>query len=164
MSKNEAKPVQEPEQAAALAELRAEAATEAPPPGSPEAIAAEEAANAPPPPDLAGEFSGLILSMSDVLKPAFPSLETIYTETKCEQVGAALAAVCNKRGWLQGGVIGGYGEEVTALFIVGPMAMATYKGMSADWKKIKGQKAPEAEATAPPAAPESEPVHMLHRG
>jgi hypothetical protein len=137
-------------QVAELAQLQAEAAadpTAALPPGA-------EPEPAPPSVDLAAELSGLIQTVTAVLSPALPSLAGIYTADACQKAGAAIAAVCNKRGWLQNGVLGGYGEELAALAIVGPMAIATYQGVQADLDAMKKHRA--AAAAAPADAPRGE--------
>lgn len=151
------------EAAAGLAEFdQLTGATEAP--AAPGAVPEQEPAA--PAVDLAGELAGLLLTVSAVLKPALPSLEKIYTEEKCASAGAALAAVCNKRGWLQGGVVGGYGEELAALAVVGPMAIATYAGVKADMAAHKEKPAALADSTGtgPATPPELTPVNMLERG
>lgn len=141
-------PAIEPEQAAMLATLEAEAAGEPPIPGTPEAIAAEEAASKPPI-DLGGELAGLLQVVAGILTPALPSLGAIYTEANCQAAGAAVASVCNKHGWLQGGILGGYAEELAAVAVLGPMAMATYAGVKADLAKAKAEPAAPTAVSAP---------------
>lgn len=140
-------PALDPEMAAELAELSREAGAEPPPPGSPEAVAAEEAASRPTV-DLAGEIAGLLLTVSAVLKPALPSLAAIYTAENCQAAGAAVAAVCQKHGWLQGGIVGGFGEELAALAVLGPMAVSTYSGVKSDLAAAK-RAAPSLTQPAP---------------
>jgi len=92
--------------------------------------------NAPEPAPLAAplneEIAGLVLMLSKVAGPAFPSLATIYTEETCGAVGAAVAGVCDKYGWLQGGVGGEYGPEIMFLCVVGPLAFTTHNAVQAD--------------------------------
>lgn len=83
-------------------------------------------------PDLAGEISGLLAVAVATLSPMFPSLKAIYTTETIGAASQAVAAVCQKRGWLSGGMMGEYAEEVTALAIVGPLALATYQGIKGD--------------------------------
>jgi hypothetical protein len=114
----------------AQAELRAlQAAADADPNELPDPNAPEPVA---PPPPLDAELSAMLLMMSKVLAPAFPSIATIYTEESCGAVGAAVAGVCEKYGWLQGGVGGEYGPELMCLVVVGPIAFATYGAVQGD--------------------------------
>jgi len=163
MEKMETAPAMSAEQAQDRAALLAAVAGEAPPPGSP------EAEPQPPAVDLAAELSGLLLTVSAVLKPALPSLATIYTEETCGAAGAAIAGVCNKHGWLQDGVMQGYGEEVTALMVCGPMAVATVVGVRADLaakRKEASQDNLGALVAAPGNTPGDDltPSTMLQRG
>lgn len=91
-------------------------------------------------PDLAGELSGLMAAAVHTLKPAFPSLGEIYTEETIGAASAAVAAVCTKHGWLGGGMFGQYGEEIACIAVVGPLAFATYKGVSGDLEKMRAKK------------------------
>lgn len=112
------------EQAADLAALQAAAMPDAAP-GAP--VAAEPAG-----PDLAQELAAAVTVAVAILGPIYPSLKEIYTEQATQSAAGAVAAVCNKHGWLQGGMMGKYGEEITCLLVVGPLAVATYKGIQAD--------------------------------
>lgn len=92
------------------------------------------------PPPLDAELSGMLLMLSKVLSPAFPSIATIYTEESCRMVGEAVAGVCEKYGWLQGGVGGEYGPELMCLVVVGPIAFATYGAVQGDIAARRPQK------------------------
>lgn len=113
-----------PEQAADLAALQSEAGTEeqAMPQGQQEA----------PGQDVAAEIAGLVTMLVAGLKPALPSLEKIYTKETTETAAAAIAAVCNKHGWLQGGLFGEWGVEVAAAGVLLPLGIATAKAVKAD--------------------------------
>jgi len=137
------------EQAADLAQLQAMAGAEPPPPADP---------NAPPEPlpvDLATEISQALTIISTILSPALPSLRDIYTPEATGAAGQAIAGVCNKHGWLAGGFLGQWGEELACLVVVGPLAVATYRGVSADLVKLR-EKA-KAKDGAPPAVAAPEP-------
>lgn len=142
------------EQGADLAKLEA-AANEAQA-GAPGAPAPEPE---PTGPDLATELAGLLKVAVATLGPMFPSLRTIYTDETIGAASGAVAAVCNKRGWLQGGLMGEWAEEITAVAIVGPMALATYHGVKADIaarQPSEPAKLEAADLTAP--APEPAPA------
>ena len=126
------------EQAADLAALHAAAANEVDPLAPP----------APPPVDLAGELGGMVTMVVQVLAPAFPSLPKLYTDSTVRAASGAIAAVCTKRGWLAGGLMGGWGEEIACAAVVLPLAVATAQGIKAD---IAARK--PAEQQAAPAAP-----------
>lgn len=101
---------------------------------------------APLPPPLDQELAGMLLMLSKVVAPAFPSIAAIYTEEACGAAGAAVAGVCDKYGWLQGGVGGEYGPELMCLFVVGPLAFATYGAVQGDIEARRPkQRAPGAD-------------------
>lgn len=114
------------EQAADLAALQAGAAEQG------AAILAAEEANAPPAVDLAGEISGLLLAFVAMAKPILPSLSRIYTEETAGAAGGAIASLCNKHGWMTGGLLDGYGEEVAAAVVLIPLTISTVQGVKAD--------------------------------
>lgn len=129
------------EQAADLAALEAAAAQQAPAPGAPGETVQEA------PPNLADELSAMIKIAVATLKPALPSLEEIYTPEATGAASAAIAGVCQKHGWLNGGLMGKWGEEIACLAIVGPLAFATYQGVNKDLAAAKAKaekKKPEA--------------------
>lgn len=149
---------------AELDRIAAEAESEA-------AAAAVPAAGAPvvdPAVAMAGEFAGLIGALVGVLAPAFPSLASIYTEQSIGAASHAVAAVCVKRGWLSGGIMGEYGEEIAALIVCGPLAVATWQGVKGDLAKMRAAKAPEfhkvgaSEAPTEPAPAFAGPAAELH--
>lgn len=122
-------PAMSAEQAQDLAALQ-EFANGAPiVPGSPEAIEAEKIANRP---KLADEIAGAVSLFVSIAGPMFPSLKTIYTDETTQAAAAAIAAVCDKHGWIQGGIMGEWGEEISALIVCGPLAVATYHGIKGD--------------------------------
>lgn len=88
---------------------------------------------------LAVQIAGLLGMVVGLAGPVFPSLQMIYTPETIERVGLALAPVCDKHGWLQGGIGGKYKEELMAIAIVGPLAWATYAGVSQDIANRKPQ-------------------------
>lgn len=88
-------------------------------------------------PELATEFKALILMAAGALSPAFPSLAEIYTEQTATAAAHAAASVCNKHGWLAGGVGGKWAEEIAAGAILLPLAWATYHGVQNDIAKRK---------------------------
>lgn len=127
-------PAMPAEQAADLAALQA-AADDAPPvPGTP------EASEAPPPADLAKELTGLIGVAVATLSPMFPSLKDTYTPETTAAAAGAIAAVCDKHGWFQGGMLGEWGPEIACALIVGPLALATYQGINADLQDMRAKK------------------------
>lgn len=140
------------EQAADLAALHAAAA------GAP---LAPGAAPEPEPqgPDLAKEIAGLVTVAVGILKPMFPSLGTTYTPEVTEAAAQAVAGVCNKHGWLSGGMMGKWGEEIACLAIVGPLAWQTAQGIRADLaarapaEPLQSIAGPDLTATTAPAAP-----------
>jgi len=98
---------------------------------------------------LADEIAGIVLSVTAVLSPALPSLKRIYTPETTKAAGVALAAVCNKHGWLSGGLMGDYAEEVSAAFILLPLAVTTYQGVKGDVENLKEKAEPKKVQAAP---------------
>lgn len=98
-------------------------------------------------PSLADELAGLVTVTVGILGPAFPSLTRIYTPPVTAAAAAAAAGVCEKHGWLSGGVMGKWGEELAAAAILLPLAYQTGQGIKAD---LAARKA-EAEKAKPPA-------------
>lgn len=106
--------------------------------------------------DLAHELEGLIKVAVATLAPIFPSLRETYTPEVTTAAAGAIAAVCNKHGWMQGGMFGEWGEEIACAAIVGPLALTTYQGIAQDMARAKAQaKQREAERISAPAAPVS---------
>lgn len=137
-------------QAADLAALEATAATlDSGAPGAPE----PEPEPAAPPVDLAAELSGLVSAVVGMLAPAYPTVAALYTPATIETAAGAVARVCQKHGWLQGGVMGEYSEEITAAAILLPLAIGTVAAVKADnaARANAGKKpaATPAETTAP---------------
>lgn len=138
------------EQAADLATLQAAAVEGQPTSGTPGAAA-------PVAPALEKEFAGLLLMVSAMVKPALPSVAAIYTQETCEAVGLHIANVCNKHGWLQGGIGGKYGEEIMCLAVVGPIAWATVEAAKTDIQARRAA-AKKSAATLGGADIEAKPV------
>lgn len=92
---------------------------------------------------LDAEMAMLMNAVVKMLTPAFPSLGSIYTPEVIQGLSATSAAVCNKHGWLQNGIGGKYAEELALGFMVLPIGMATYKGVTADISANKAKKPAE---------------------
>lgn len=122
------------EQAAELAALEAQAGAEVAPQVQGEA--------APVAHDLAAEIKALTLAFVGMAAPILPSLPTIYTEEATAAAAGAVASVCNKHGWMQGGLMGDYGEEIAAAVVLLPLALATYRGVSGDIAAMKKKPGP----------------------
>lgn len=136
------------ELAADLRELQSMASLDPgaqPLPGEPEAA---------PRATLDQEIAGALMLIAGVIKPFLPTVAKIYSEETCAAVGAAVAPVCEKHGWLSGGVGGEYGEELMCLVVVGPMAYATYVAASGDLARLKekGQDKDERNGKVKPVA------------
>lgn len=150
------------EQAADFAALQAAAAGAPPVPGT----EPEPQDNGP---DLAREIEGLVSVAVVTLTPLFPSLKETYTPEITKAAAGAIAAVCVKHGWMQGGMMGEWGEEIACVAIVGPLGFSTWNGIRQDLetrtktaKQIEAralrQDGPSLEATAPQATPGSRTV------
>lgn len=147
-------PTTEPEQAADLAALQAAAGSEA------EGLATTDQAEAPRL-DLAQEIAGLASVAVATLGPMFPSLKTIYTPEMTEAAAQAIAAVCNKHGWMQGGMMGRWGEEIACVAILGPLALQTVKGVKADLAAREKDKPTPPERIAGPVIGQPIPAEAL---
>ncbi len=82
--------------------------------------------------DLGKEIAGALLVVSKMIGPMFPSVAAIYSEEMCLAVGGSMVPVCEKYGWLQGGIGGKYGPEIACLAVVGPLAWMTVEAAKAD--------------------------------
>lgn len=127
-------PVIPVEQAADLQALQMAAALDTGP-GAP--VAEPEA------PKLAEELKGLVLAFVAVASPLLPSLGRIYTEETTGAAAAAVGAVCEKRGWLSGGILGEWGEEVAAALVLLPLGYATYQGVKGDLSALDAARVKE---------------------
>lgn len=78
------------------------------------------------------EIAGMLQMIAGVLQPVLPSVAKIYSPEVCGAVGGAVAPVCVKHGWLQGGIGGKYGEEIMMLVVVAPLAWATMEATKTD--------------------------------
>jgi hypothetical protein len=117
-------------------------------------VAANEPEAGPPPMPLGEEFAALLKMLSGILAPAFPSLSEIYTDETCKGAGFAAGGVCEKHGWLTGGVMGDYAEEIAAAAILLPLGFATVQGVRGDIEARKAKaKKPDAAIAAPLEVP-----------
>ena len=132
------------EQAADFAALQA-AASE----GEGAAAAQDAAASVPAVVGLSDEIAGLIGAFVTIAAPMYPCLNEIYTPENISQVGEVLGALCTKHGWLSGGLMGDYAEEITAAIVVLPLGFATYKGVKGDIERAQaGRKKRQADLDA----------------
>jgi hypothetical protein len=138
------------EQAADFAALQRMAAEGEAVPGA--EVQAGEAAPAPAGPPLSEEISGVLKLVAGMIKPALPTVAEIYTPEVCDSVGGAVGAVCDKHGWLQGGISGKYGEEIMCLAVVGPIAYATVEAAKSDIAARKAAAKPALQGTETGAA------------
>lgn len=145
-------PPMNPEQAADLAALKA-AAMQAGPPGQPSDIDGPAVR-----PELAAEVAALMALAASALSPAFPSLKQIYTEQTTAAAGHAIAAVCQKHGWLANGIGGKYAEEIACAAVLLPLSWATYNGIVADIEERQKDKPKTEPALAGVPMPSEEPT------
>lgn len=94
---------------------------------------------------LAAEITGLVLAFVGIAKPILPSLQEIYTPETTSAAANAVASVCMKHGWLPGGLLGDWGEEIAAAVVLVPLGMATAQGVKAD---IAAKRRPEPDRVA----------------
>ena len=73
----------------------------------------------------------------------------------------AIAAVCNKHGWMQGGMMGRWGEEIACVAILGPLALQTVKGVKADLAAREKDKPKPPEQIAGPVIGQPIPAEAL---
>lgn len=147
------------EQAADLAALEAAAGGQAQPGGKVATVEPEQQG-----PSKQEEIAALMGMAVAALSPMLPSLKAIYTPETIGAASGAIGALCDKHGWLDGGVFGKYGAEIACAAVVGPLAYATYHGVRADLAEHAKRRPIEAVAAgggidldAPvqaPAAPE----------
>lgn len=83
-------------------------------------------------PDLAQELEDGLSMVLGIFGPIFPTAAALYTPEMKKAAAGTTAALCNKYGIMQDGLMGNYGEEISALVVLGPLAVATYKGVQAD--------------------------------
>jgi len=153
------KPEVSDDEAASLAAIRAAVASENKELGQQQE---QDAPAAPVPPTLAMEIGGLLTMLVSMAKPVLPSLGAIYTPETTDAVAGAVAAVCDKHGWLQGGIANGYSEEILAASILLPVGFATYQGVRADLAAMKPKKETAAIATEETPAAETAPAGEVH--
>lgn len=141
---------QSSEQAADFAALQAMAGPE---PGKEPAQAVEEELGRP---ELAEEIAGITGSIVAMLAPMFPSLPGIYTPEATQAAAMVTAGLLNKYGLMQGGVMGRWGEELAALIVLGPLAIATCKAVKTDIaarQPVERIGGPDMSAPVPVAGP-----------
>ncbi len=137
-------PAMNPEQAADLAALEAMAS----PPGSPSDSALQPPAGRP---ELQAELSALFMLAAQTVGTIYPSVKDTLNQQATDTLAAVWAAVCNKRGWLNGGIGGEYAEEIAAAAVSLPLGFALYKGIQADIAaRAKADKKPAAIDAPPP--------------
>ncbi len=119
----------------------------------PEEVAAELAK-----PAMNVEISGALKLLSKLAAPIFPTVAAVYSDEACDAVGAAVAPVCEKHGWLQGGMMGEWGPEIMCLVVVGPMAFATYTAVQTDLAALAEKKRAKGERTGQVPDPQLAPA------
>lgn len=109
-------------QAADLARLEAAVQEQGAPvePGATQVAAQDEDRG-----DLAGELSAVGSIVVSLLSVPYPGLSGIWTPDAVKQVAVTAAAVCQKRGWLAGGFMAGYGPEMALLATAGPLVVSS---------------------------------------
>lgn len=92
----------------------------------------------------------MILALAiPLLGKLYPSLTAIYTDPTCDQVAGALGPVLTKYGVNLGDLGNQWGEEIAAVLICGPIAVATYQGIKADIQ-ARAEQVPKAVASTQP--------------
>ncbi|WP_373986986.1 hypothetical protein [Duganella sp. BuS-21] len=76
--------------------------------------------------------AGVLEMAAPLIEPLYPSVAAVYTPDVCAQVGGALGPVLAKYGIDLGEWGGKYKEELTALFVCVPVALATVKAIKED--------------------------------
>lgn len=122
-------------QAAALAELRDEAARDAQhvtdqaaaPPGQSQAAAPPAAAVA----DTVAEWRELLGMLSEELIESYPGLKSVYTGERLDKLAARVNAVMVKYGFTAGAFFARFGEEIWLLITLRPLVRDTLKVMNA---------------------------------
>lgn len=92
--------------------------------------------------------TGVLEMAAPMISPLYPSVAAVYTPEVCAQVGGALGPVMAKYGIDLGEWGGRYKEEITALFVCVPVALATLKAIKADVAARAPQTPKEIEAQA----------------
>lgn len=92
----------------------------------------------------------MILALAvPLLGKLYPSLVDIYTDPTCDQVAGTLGPVLTKYGVNLGDLGSQWGEEIAAVLVCGPIAVATYQGIKAD-VQARVEQAPKAVASPQP--------------
>ncbi len=106
---------------------------------------------------IAGELAGALQTAARILAPLLPSVAAIYAPEVCADVGAQLAPVCVKRGWLSDGLYSKWGPEIQAAACLVPLAVATYAAALVDVERLRAAQKPAKGGDAKPAAPAGRP-------
>lgn len=109
---------------------------------------------------LAVELVGIAGALLAAAAPMFPSVKAIYTDEVTKAAAASIAAVCVKHGWLSGGLMGEYAEEMMALMVCGPLALATVQAVKSDLAAMKKPTAAPSGTVGPEPEGEAQPVVM----
>lgn len=149
MADTKAAPAMNPEQAADLAAL--ESAASQPQPG----LQSDAPLAAPGRAELQAELSALFMLAAQTVGTIYPSVKDTLNTQATDTLAAVWAAVCNKRGWLQGGIGGEYAEEIAAAAVTLPLGFALYKGIQSDIAARKKEDKPAPAIDAPEAATEA---------
>lgn len=80
----------------------------------------------------ASELAALLQIVTGLFSPVFPSLAKIYTPDTVRNLSESFVPVMIKHGWSTGGILGRFGEEFAFCAVAVPVAVATYKGITAD--------------------------------
>lgn len=83
------------------------------------------------------EIAALIKMAVSILKPVLPSVANLYNDETIAAASGAIGAVCDKHGWLQGGVMGQYSVEISAAFVLVPLGFATREAVLSDIENNK---------------------------
>jgi hypothetical protein len=93
------------------------------------------------------ELEGFIDFAVKMIKPIFPSLDGIYTPEVINGLSVSGASLCAKHGWMTGGLMKEWGEEIGFLVIALPVGYATYNGVKGDIAARQKQQAISSGAT-----------------
>lgn len=111
--------------------------------------------------ELQAELSALFMLAAQTVGTIYPSVKENCNQQAIDALASVWSAVCNKRGWLQGGIGGEYAEEIAAAAVTLPLGFAIYKGIQADIQsRQRDTKQAEQPSIAPsmPATDEAAPL------
>lgn len=106
-------------------------------------------------------ITGVLEMAAPMISPLFPSVAAVYTPDVCASVGGALGPLLAKYGINLGEWAGAHKEELTALFVCAPVAMATYKALKVD---VEARAKPEPQKLASGDAGPPKPAGALKPG